>query len=156
VIQAIVGKALGIDRRHVWREPAIGHGFSIGQRNHAIDGDFRANIRPVECLEQWFGQRQTRGFDQNVFGARIQRHQSLDGGNKVVRHRAADTPIGQLENVFCGAIGDGTRFQNLAIHTDIAKFIHDHRQAFALRVLHKLTDQRRFTGPQKAGDHGDG
>ena len=138
------------------REMAGGHGFGIGQRDHAINGDQRTNAGPIKRLQQRLGQSQPRSFDQDMIGPLGQGQQRFDRGNEIFRHGAADATVRQFDDVFHGAIVIGARFQDVAIHPDCAKLIDQHRQALALRVLHQMPDQRGFARAQKACDDRNG
>ena len=126
VVDAVIGGALGIHRRHVRCEPARRDGFRVGQRDHAVNRDAAADRRPVERLQERLWQRQARGFDQDMIGARFHRQQRLDSRHEVIGHGAADAAIGQFDDVFRRAIGDRAALQDFAIHPQRAEFIdHD-------------------------------
>ena len=72
--------------------------------------------------------------------------------NEIVRDRAADAAIGEFDNVvriagIIAAIG-----QQAAIDADIAELVDDQRDPPAARILQEVTDQRRLTGSEEAGD----
>ena len=154
--QVIDRCALGIDGVHIWGKPPCGHSFGIGQRNYPVDSDPRPNCRPFKGFEQRFGQRQPRGFDQDMIWPRGERHQGFDSGNEIIGHSTTDAPIGQLDDVFGRAVWNGAGFQNFTIDANVAKFIDNHGQTFALGVLHQVANQRGLSGPEKTGDHRDG
>ena len=138
------------------RKAARRHGLGIGQRDHAVDGDARADLRPVERLQQRLRQRQARGLDQDVIGPHLARQQRLDGRDEVVGHRAADAAIGQLDDVLLRTIGVGAGFQDLAVDAVAAELVDQHGELLAAGIRHQMPDQRGLAGAEKAGDHGDG
>ena len=156
MVKAVVRQTLRVDRGDIGRETPGCHRFGVGQRDHPVHRDPRADVRPVERLEQRLGQCQTRGFNQDVIRTRVQRHQRFDGRNKVIRHGAADAAVCQFENILGRAFGNCTLLQNFAVDTDIAKFVHDDGQPPPARIQHKLAHQRGFARSQKTGDDSDG
>ena len=156
VVQAGVGGALRVHRRHVGGEATCCHGLGIGQGDHAVHGDARADGGPVEGLEQGLGQRQPGRLDQDVVRAGGKRHQRLQRGDEVVGDGAADAAVRQLDDVLGRAGGVGATLEDVAIHAHRAELVYDHRQAQPLGVGHQMAHQGRLARPQKAGDHGDG
>ena len=75
----------------------------------------------------------------------IELHQCLDGGNKIIGNRTADTTIGQLNNIFCRTVRNSTAFQNITINTNITELIHNHSQTPATGLLHELADKCGFS-----------
>ncbi len=80
----------------------------------------------------------------------------FDRGLEIVSHRAADTAVGQFDDVFFGAAFNAAAFQDFAVDTDIAEFIDDDCEPLAVQLFQKTTQQRRFSRPQKTGDDGAG
>ena len=156
MVKAWVGGTLGIDCGDIGGKAPGGHGFGIGKGDHAINGDLRADGRPVKRLEQGLRQCQARGFDQDMVGADGHGHQGLDRGDEVIGDSAADAAVGQFHDVFHRAVFIGAGLQDVAVNAHGAKLVHQDRQPLALRVLHQVADQRGLARPKKAGDHGHG
>ena len=78
--------------------------------------------------------------------------QGLDGRHEIVGDRAADTAIGELDDIVFRARGDAAASQNLAIDADIAEFVDDQGQTTALCLLEQMADERRLAGAEKTGD----
>ena len=156
VVQPLIRFALGVHSGHVAGKTTVCDRLGVCKGDHAIYGDFAADIRPVKSLQKRFRKRQTRGLDQDVVRARLQSHQGFDCGDKVIGHGAADTAVCQLHNVFRRAIGDRAGFQDIAIHANIAKFIDHNGKSLALWVLHQVAHQGRFAGTEKSGDDSNG
>ena len=84
------------------------------------------------------------------------REQRLDRRREIIGDGAAQTAVGQFDDIFVGAIIDAAGAQNLAVDPDIAKFIDHQREAAVSRGLQQMTDQRGLAGAEKAGDDGGG
>src|SRR5689334_17373270 len=72
---------------------------------------------------------------------------------EVVRHGAADTAIGKLDNVVLTTGVAAAGLENLAIDPDIAKFIDDEGDTPPSRIFQKMPDDRRLPRTEEAGDH---
>ena len=153
VVDAVISGALCGDRVEVGREPSGRHRLGIGQRDHAVDRDARADRGPVERLQQRFWQRQPRGLDQDVVGPLRHRHQRLDRRDEVVGHGAADAAIGELDDIFDRAIFVGAGFQNVAVNPERAELVDQNSKSLAAGVAHEMADQRGFSRTEKTGDH---
>ncbi len=156
VVDALVRCALCVHPRHVRREAARRDGLGIGECYDAVDGDARADRRPVEGAQERLRKRQPRGLDQDVVGARIEGEERLDRGDEVVGDRAADTSVRQFDDVLGGAVGDGAGLQDLAVHSNVAELVDDDGEAATLRRGDQVADQRGLARPEKPGDDGDG
>ena len=84
MVDARIRGALRVDGGEIGREPPGGDRFRIRQRDHAVDGDARADRRPVERFQQRLGQREAGGFDEDMVGPGIECEQRLDGGDEVI------------------------------------------------------------------------
>ncbi len=156
VVERRVLRALGFELFLIVGEAAFRNGGGVHHRDHPVHRQPGADVRPVEGLDEGLWQREARGFDQYVIGARLARQQALDGGQKIVGDGAAQAAIGQLDNIVFGAGLDAATPQDLAIDADIAKFIDDQREAAPLRMGQHMTDERGLARAEKAGDDGDG
>ena len=72
--------------------------------------------------------------------------QLLDAWQEVICHGAADTAIGQFDDVFGAAAVCTTFLQHVAIHADIAEFIDDQGQTLAIGLHDDIADQRCLAG----------
>ena len=86
----------------------------------------------------WFGQR------QDLFDRR----------QKVIRHRAADTAIGQLEDIFVRAVGVAAAFEQFAVHGEIAELVDHEGEFLAVGLFDQVTNHRGLAGAKKSGDNG--
>ena len=125
-------------------EPPLRHRFAINHGDHAIDGDFRRNPRPIERAHQRLRQRQARRLDHDVIGRRLAIQQLFHRRNKVIGHGAADAAVRQLHHVILGAGLIPAAFQYVTIHAQIAEFVNNQSNALALSVLQHVPDQCRF------------
>ena len=103
VVERRVLRALGCELFLVVGEAAFRHGGGIHHRDHPVDRQPGADVRPVERLDQRLGQREAGGLDQDVIRARLARQQALDGGQEIIGHGAAQAAIGQLDDIVFGA-----------------------------------------------------
>ena len=154
MIERLVGFPLGVHLVHIGGKAAIGDRPGIDHGHHAIDRHTLADFRPVECADQRLRQRQPGCLDDDMIGFAVALEQGCHGRHEVVRHRAADAAIGEFDDIVYRTGLLAATFQHLAIDTEIAKLVDDERNAFAVRRLQKIADQSRFTGTEKAGDHG--
>ncbi len=148
--------ALPRDGREIRREAAVGDGFGVGDRDHAVYRDAGSQVRPFECFQQRFRQRESGGLDQDVVGRLRPRQQRRDGRHEVVGDGAAQAAIGEFDDGVLGAIGVGAAFQDIAVDAEVAEFVDQDRQPAALRILHQVTNQRGLSRAEEAGDDGDG
>ena len=132
MVDALICQTLCIYCGHVGGKPTGCDSFGIGQCNHTIHGDLGPDRGPVKCLEQRFGQRKARGFDQNVIGPHGHRHQRFDCGDEIVGHGAANAAVGKFYDVLGGTVIVGAGFEDITINANGAKFIDQHRKATPL------------------------
>ena len=76
----------------------------------------------------------------------------IERGHELVRHRAAQAAVGELDDVLLRAGGVAAAFEDLAVDADVAELIDDHRQAAPAGVGKDVADQRSLPGAEKAGD----
>jgi hypothetical protein len=154
VIERIIGRALARERLEIGGDMSAGKGCAIDHGDDAIDGDARLYRRPMEGLNQGLRQREAGRFDHDMLDAWLARENQIECGDELVRHRAAQAPVGQLDDILFGAGGVAATFENFAVDADVAEFVDDHRDPSALRVSEQMADQRRLAGAEKAGDDG--
>jgi hypothetical protein len=87
--------------------------------------------------------------------ARIKRQQVFHRRDKVIGHRATDAAIGQFDDIFRRAIGNGAGLQNIAIHPSVPNSLTTTASLRppALRIKWLISVVFRA---QKAGDDGNG
>ena len=142
--RGVIGKAAGPDGR------------PVDDRDDAVDGDAIADIRPLEGFDERLGKREARRFDDDVIRRGPARQQRFESRHEIVGDGAAKATVRQLDDIFFRAALDAARAQDGAVHADVAELIDDERQAPALRVFERMTDQRRLSGTEKSGDDRDG
>ena len=93
---------------------------------------------------------QARRFDNDgvEFSALVQ--QGVQGPNKIAAHRATDAAIVHFEQFFVRAQ------DQLAVDTDFAELVDDHRVTMAVILGKDTVQKRRFPGPEIAGQDGHG
>ena len=99
MIEARVFGALARQRLEIVRKAALRHCWTVDDREDAVDEEARADLRPVEGLDQGLGEREARGFDDDVLGRRVEREQRLDRRDEVVGDRAAKASIRELDDM---------------------------------------------------------
>ena len=110
----------------------------------------------MEGLDQRLRQREARGLDQDVLRRLGTGEQRLEGRNEIVRHRAADAAVRQLDDgVLCATL-DAAGGQERLVEADITELVDQDGEAPALRVLDHVADQRRLAGAEEARDDGAG
>ena len=154
VIEFRVSLTLGLQCIEISGHHAIGKRGTIHHRDHAIQHDALADIRPGESLNQRLRQGQSRCFNNNVIRGRHLFQQLLHGGQEVIRHRAADTAIGQFDDIIGGTVFHATGCQHFTINTDITKLIDDEGKTAAIGLFNQSPDQRGLASTKKTGDHG--
>ena len=80
----------------------------------------------------------------------------IERRHEIVRHGAAETAVGELDDVLLRAGRVAAALEDFAVDADVAELVHDHRQPSPLRVRQDVADQRRLSGAEKAGDDGAG
>ena len=148
--------ALAGDRLRIVGEAAFGDGRRIDHGDDAVDGEARADGRPVEGLDQGLRQSEPRGLDENVLGRQVAVDQRLHGRDEIVGHGAAQAAIGELDDILLGAALDAAAPQDFAIDADAAELIDDDGEALAARGLEQMADERGFSRAEEAGDDGRG
>ena len=103
VIERGIGRALRRDRRRRAREHAVAHRRGVDHRDHAVHRHPGADLRPLERLEQRLRQGEPGGLDHDVLGRRHAREQPRHGRHEIVRDRAADAAVRELDDVVLGA-----------------------------------------------------
>ena len=154
MIEFLVGGALRLERVEVMRHPAIGQRRAIDKRDNPVEHHLRFDVGPVEGLDKRLRQGESGCFDNDVVGLRFLRQKLLDARQEIIGHGAADTAIRELYNIFGAAAVSAAFLQHVAIHADIAEFIDDQRQAFAVGLHDDVADERCLAGAEKAGDDG--
>ena len=134
---------------------ALGQRRAVDNDNDAIDGDAAPDRRPMERLHQRLRQRQARRFDDNVLDA-VSGKNRIERGHEFVGDGAAQTAIGQFDDVLLGTRGVAATFQDLAVNADIAELIDNDGEPAARRVGDDVANERGFAGAEKAGDDGAG
>ena len=148
--------ALAGDRLRIVGEAAFGDGRRIDHGDDAVDGEARADGRPVEGLDQGLRQSEPRGLDENVLGRQVAVDQRLHGRDEIVGHGAAQAAIGELDDILLGAALDAAAPQDFAIDADAAELIDDDGEALAARGLEQMAHERGFSRAEEAGDDGRG
>ncbi|QTK80220.1 hypothetical protein AT6N2_C2642 [Agrobacterium tumefaciens] len=156
VVERFVIGALGGERLHVVSHLALGKCSPIHHGHHGIDSDPALDGRPLEGLYQRLGQGETRGLDENVLHLRLAAEDLFDRRLEIIRHRAADAAIGQLDDVFLGAAFNAAAFKDFAVNADVAELVDDDGEPLAVKFFEKAAQQRGFASPQKAGNDGAG
>ena len=156
VIERRIGGALLGDARRIVGEATLGDGRGVDDRDDPVDGEPRAQFRPVEGLDERLRQSEAGGLDDDVVGPRLARQQRRHRGGEIVGDRAADAAVGELDDRLARAGRIGAALEQVAVDADVAEFVDDEREAPAAGVGEQVTDQRRLAGAEKAGDDGDG
>ena len=99
MVERRVGETLACDLLGIVGEPPVGDGGRVDHRDHPVDGQPGAKLRPFERLDQRLGQREARGLDDDVLGLGVAREQRCDRRGEVVRDGAADAAVGQLDDI---------------------------------------------------------
>ena len=120
-------RALAADSIRIVREPSRGNGRAVDHGDNAVDGDARGDLRPVEGLHQWFGKGQARRLDDDVLRRSRVVEETSECRNEIIRHRAADATVGQLDDALFRTALDAAASENLAVDADVAEFVDDHR-----------------------------
>ena len=156
MIERRIGGALLGDARRIVGEASLGDGGCVHDRDDSVDGEFRAQIRPVEGLDERLRQGKAGRLDDDVVGFGIAREQRRHRGGEVVGDRTADAAVSEFDDRLARADGVGAALEELAVDADIAEFVDDEREAPSAGMGKEMTDQRRLAGAEKAGDDGDG
>src|ERR1700686_3727826 len=82
--------------------------------------------------------------------------ETFEGGNKIIRDRATDATVGQFYDPVFRAALDAAALQNLAVDTDVAEFIDDHRKAAPTGIFKNMANERCLAGAEEARDDGAG
>ena len=154
VIEIGIGGALAATALLIVGEAAFGKRLGVDHGHHAIDGHARLDLGPVEGAHQRLRQGEARGLDDDVLGRRVAIEELLHGGDEIVRHRAADAAIGELDDIVLAAGLVAAGFEDLAVDADIAELVDDERDAPPSRIGEQMADERRLAGAEEAGDDG--
>ena len=152
MIEVGIRFALRLNGIFIIGEATLRQGLGIDHRNDAVDCHPRLDFRPVEGPYQGLGQSQARGFDHDVLRWIFAVQQLAHGGHEVIRHGAADAPVGEFDHVLVATAVNPAASQDFAIDADVAELVDDERDAAALGVLQHVADQRGLAGSEKAGD----
>jgi isochorismate synthase EntC len=82
--------------------------------------------------------------------------QRLDGGQKIVGHRAAETAIGEFHHVVLAAALDAATQQQFPVDAEIAELVDQEGEAPTVIVFDHMADQAGLAGAEKSGDDGRG
>jgi hypothetical protein len=82
------------------------------------------------------------------------REKRLYRRNEIIGDCAAQTAVGEFDDIFFRTVLDAAGAQNVAVDADVAEFVDDERKASVAGVFQQITDQRRLAGAEKAGDDG--
>ena len=156
MLQRRVRPPLRRQRRHVLRHPPLRQRRPVDHRHHAVDRHPAPHPRPLERLHQRLRQRQPARLDHDVIDPRLQRQDPVQRRHEVVRHRAADAAVGQLDDVLLRAALDPAALQDLPVDPDVAELVDDDREPPPAGVLQHVPDQRRLPRPEEPGDDGAG
>ena len=80
----------------------------------------------------------------------------VECGHEFIGDGAAQTAVGQFDDVFLGTSGIAATFQDLAINADIAELVDNDGKPPAGRVGDDMANERCLAGAEKAGDDGAG
>ena len=153
MIELFISSTLGFQRFKIMGYAPHGQRRPINQCNHTIKHHAGFDIRPAKSLNKWLRQSQTRGFDYNMIWRGILSQQCLNAGQKIISHGAADAPIRKFDNVFSPTCVSTAFLQHVTIHPDIAEFIDDQCQPFAISLHDDIADQGCLSRTKKAGDN---
>src|SRR5262245_5160773 len=156
VIDGWILSALAGDRLGIIGEAAFGNGGRIDHGDHAVDGEPRADRRPVEGLDQWLRQSEAGGLDENVLWRRVVLDQRLHGWDEILGNGAAQAAVRELNNILLRAAFDAAALQHFAVDADAAELIDDDGEPLAPRRLKQVTEKRSFPRAEEAGDDGCG
>ncbi len=159
VIEIGIELALGIDLIGECGKGAGGHRRAVDDGDHRIHGAGVTDFRPVEGLHQRLGQRQARGFDEDMVKVATARHQFTHHREEFFLHRAAEAAVGQLEDAAVGllfATADGALLENFAIDAQLAELVDDHGDTTPFGIAQHVAQQGGFAGAEKAGNDSDG
>src|SRR5262249_55967774 len=86
----------------------------------------------------------------------LRRERLFAGGSELVGHGAAQTAIGELDDILLGAGRVPAAFQDLAVDADIAELVDDNGKPSPIGIGENVSDQRGLARTEKAGDDGAG
>ena len=121
------------------------------------DGD--DGVEPESALHLVVGEKrlgdragvgQAGGFDQDVVELVLALEQVAEDADQVAAHGAADAAVVHLEDFFLG-LDD-----QIFIDADLAEFVFDDGDAFAVLGGEDVVEQGGLAGAEKAGKDGDG
>jgi hypothetical protein len=150
-----VGYSLLDQRVQIVRDAAVSERGAIDHDHDAVDRDAVFDRRPMKRLHQRLGQGEAGGLDDDVLDA-VARQNGIERRHELVGDRAAQTAIGELDDVFFRAGGVAAAFENFAVDADIAEFVDDYSEPPALCIGNDMPNERRLAGAEKAGDDGAG
>ena len=156
VVERGVRLALCGERIEIGGDPSAGERRPVDHRDHAIHGDAALDRRPVERLHQRLRQREPRRLDDDVLDGRRPREDRVERRHELVRDRAAETAIGELDDVLFRAGRVAAALQDFAVDADIAELIDDDGEPAPVRLAEDVPDQRCLARAEKARDDGAG
>jgi hypothetical protein len=86
-------------------------------------------------------------FDHNMIGRIVATQQHFHRRDEFIRHRAADTSVGQFNDVVSLHVSI-PQLQNITIDAQITKSVDDQRNTLAL-AFRSVPDKRGFTRAEK-------
>ena len=150
----VIGLALPADGLRIGGEEPGRHRRSVDQGNNSIDRNPGAHLRPIEGADQRLGKSQTRGLDDNMLGRLGAFQQALYGRQKIVRHGATDTTVGQLQDIALSAAFDPAAFKDFAVDTQVAELVNYQGDTPAARMRQDVPYGARLPRAEEAGDDG--
>ncbi len=154
VVEIGIGGTLRRHRVLVVGEATFGQRLGVDDGDDAVDGDARFDLRPVEGAHQRLRQSEARCLDDDMLGRPVAVEEFLHRRHEVIRDRAADTAIGELDDVLLATDIVAAAFEDFAVDADIAELVDDKGDPPPLGVLQEMADQGRLAGAEKAGDDG--
>ena len=136
------------------KRPAATAG-AVDHRDDAVDGDARADRRPVEGLHQRLRQRQAGGLDDDVLGRVGAASSSSIAGTKSSATVQQMQPLASSTMSSLAALDAAAR-EDRAVDADVAELVDDEREAPPAGILEDVADERRLAGAEEAGDDGAG
>src|SRR4029079_12853067 len=126
--------------------------LGIDNRYNAVDRDSGFDFRPVERLHQRLREGQSRSFDDDMFWMSVAVDELAHRRDEIFRDRAANAAIGKFDDVVLAARIATARFEDFAIHSDIAELVDDESNPPTVGGREQVADERGFAGSEEAGD----
>jgi hypothetical protein len=123
----------------------------IDHRDDRIEAEPRPHfIVGEERLRDGRGVGEAGGLDENAVELVLALEQAGEDADEVAAHAAADAAVVHLEEFFL-ALDD-----ELVVDADLAEFVFDHGEFFAVVFGEDTVEERGFAGAEEAGEDGDG